>query len=57
MPFTVATVDQTAEMLGVSTRSVRRWIDDGSLPAFRIHGHLLRIKVADIEALLEPVTS
>jgi molybdopterin-binding protein len=32
------TVGQAAELLGVSTDTVRRWIDDGQIPAVRSSG-------------------
>jgi excisionase family DNA binding protein len=52
------TINAAAEYLGVSVRTVRRPISSGELPAYRIgggRGRLLRINVADIEALLVPV--
>lgn len=39
---------------GVSDRTVRRWIADGRLPAVKVAGRLLRIRRADLEALLQP---
>ena len=44
-----------AEILGVSVDTVRRRIADGSLPAERIGPRLLRVRRADVEALLAPV--
>jgi len=46
--FTVANV---AQSLGVSTRTVRRWIDAGNLIAHRFNG-VLRISDADLQAFL-----
>lgn len=48
-------IQDAAEVLGVSTRTVRRYIADGSLPAERVHGRLLRVRVTDVEALCQPV--
>ena len=45
------TIDETAEILNVSTRTVRRLIESGELWAHRIRG-LVRISDADIAAYL-----
>ena len=45
------TITQIADCLGVSTRTVRRWIHDGPLVAHRING-LVRISEADFAAFL-----
>jgi len=53
----VLTTAQAAEILQVSTRTIRRMIDRGALPAFRLAGgRELRIRKADILRGLEPVT-
>jgi excisionase family DNA binding protein len=48
-------IDQAAEQLGVSTRTVRRLIASGDLPAYRVSRELVRIKPEHLETLLEPV--
>jgi excisionase family DNA binding protein len=45
------TVTETAEMLGVCTRTVRRWIDRGELIAHRF-GNAVRIAEPDLRAFL-----
>ena len=45
------TVEQIAERLSVSTRTVRRWISDGELVAYRL-GRAVRIDEPDLEAFL-----
>lgn len=45
--FTPATL---ADWWGCSERQVRKMIDTGTLPAFRLGGKLLRIKPEDVEA-------
>ena len=45
------TLAETAEMLRVSTRTVRRWIDSGKLVAHR-PGGVVRIGEADLRAFL-----
>lgn len=50
--------EDAAEYAGVTVRTVRRYIAEGKLPASRLAGHrLLRIRVADIDALFEPVVT
>lgn len=49
------TIQETAEILCVTTRSVRLWIADGSLPAQRLHGKAIRINPADLRSLLRPI--
>ena len=45
------TIEQIADSLDASTRSVRRWIANGLLIAHRING-LVRISEADFQAFL-----
>jgi excisionase family DNA binding protein len=45
------TINETAEILNASSRTVRRLIDSGALPVHRI-GRLVRISNADIATLL-----
>ena len=42
------TIEEAAGQLGCSTRTLRRRIDDGSLPAFR-DGRLVRMRDVDLE--------
>ena len=44
-------VDDVAEQLGVSSKTVRRWIAAGDLPAHRL-GRQLRISEADLAAFI-----
>ena len=50
-PETFYTVPHIAEYLGVSGRSVRRWIHDGELTAHHF-GRAVRIAKSSIEAFL-----
>ena len=51
----VITVAEAAERLGVHHMTIRRWIREGKLRAFRIPGDVRRFVDADeIEALREP---
>ena len=44
-------IDETAEYLGVCERTIRRLINKGELPAFRI-GRSLRIRKKDLQQFL-----
>lgn len=41
-----------AEILGVTPRSVYRFINDGDLPAYRI-GRVIRLQRADVDAFID----
>lgn len=50
------TLQSAAEQLGVSEKSVRRYVALGKLPAYRVGGRrLLRIDEADLDRLIERV--
>jgi excisionase family DNA binding protein len=46
------TIDETAELFGTSSRSLRRIIASGALPVHRLRGRLIRISDVDIAAFL-----
>lgn len=46
---------RAAEYLDMTERSVRRYIADGNLPAFRLGPREIRIKQTDLDALLRPI--
>jgi len=48
-------LQQAAGDLGVSVKTIRRWIANGTLPAERVGPRLLRVNRADVEALSTPV--
>jgi len=47
-------LEAAAERLDIDVRTVRRFIAGGQLPAFRV-GRLLKVDVADVDALARPV--
>lgn len=47
-PDDIVTVSDAAEILGVSVSSIKRWVDDGMLPAVKTSGGHRRIKVSDL---------
>ena len=48
-------VDIAASLMGVSHWTVRRWITAGALPARKLPSGGLRVAVADLEEVGEPV--
>jgi excisionase family DNA binding protein len=48
------TVAEAALILHVSSSTVWRWIDSGILPAFRLGPKNIRIRKADLEAVVKP---
>mgnify|MGYP000028146389 FL=1 len=51
------TIAQIAETYAVSTKTVRRWITQYELEAWRLPGgRLLRIDSASLDRVIEPVT-
>jgi excisionase family DNA binding protein len=54
-PRTLISIDEAAELLGCTTRSVRRWIADGDLVAYRIKNKLIRLDLDDVYGLLRPI--
>jgi excisionase family DNA binding protein len=41
---------------GVADRTLRDWVADGRLPAFRLPGGQIRVSVEDVQALFVKVT-
>ncbi len=51
-------VRQAADLISVSTRTIRRYIEQQRLPAYRVAGQpTIRIKREDVEALLQPIAT
>ena len=48
------TVNQTAELLGVSRLTIRRRISDGTINAYRV-GRFIRIPRTELDKLLSPI--
>jgi len=46
------TISQAAQLLGISTRSMRRIIDRGDLPAVRLSPRMVRISPVELQAYL-----
>ncbi len=48
-------LQEAADYCGVSYRTMRRWIADGRLNAFRVGPRLLKVTITDLNALHQPV--
>lgn len=49
------TLHEAAERVGVSTRTLRRYIADGRLTAYRIGPRIIRVDPADLEQIQRPM--
>lgn len=43
---------ETAERLGITLRTLYRFIDEGQIPAFKF-GRVIRLKASDVDAFIE----
>jgi len=43
-------LEEAAECMSVSVKTIRRWIANGTLPAYRCGKRAIRIKLEDLEA-------
>jgi excisionase family DNA binding protein len=48
-------ISEGAEVLGVSCKTIRRYIAAGKLPAYRVGPRLIKIDAADLDSLFQPV--
>lgn len=46
---------KAAELVAVSVSTIYRWIDDGTLRAYRVGGTRYRLSARDVRALVEEV--
>lgn len=53
----MVTIAAAANYLSVSVPTVRRMIQRGELPAVRLSPQVIRVRVADLDALGEPVAN
>ncbi len=51
------TLAEGADRLGVSTKTIRRRIADGTLTGYRFGPHLIRLRAAELDATLREVPS
>jgi excisionase family DNA binding protein len=53
-PRVWCTQQQAADHYQIDLKTLRRWISEGKIPAFRV-GRQIRIKIADLDALAEQI--
>jgi excisionase family DNA binding protein len=51
----LASIQDTADYLGTSTKTVRRYIAAGRLKAYRMGDRALRVDLDQLDALLQPI--
>lgn len=50
------TLNEAAVILGCSTRTVRRFIEDGALTKYRLGPRLIKVDLNELDALLVPIS-
>jgi excisionase family DNA binding protein len=50
-----ASLDAAAEYIGVSPKTLRRRIADGEITGYRIGARLIRVDLAELDALASPI--
>jgi excisionase family DNA binding protein len=50
-----APIDEAAQRIGVSTRTIRRRIADGSLTGYRFGPRIIRVDLEEVDSLLKPI--
>ena len=50
-------LDEAADMMSLSTRTIRRRISDGTIPAYQCGRRAIRIRVDELEAALRRMPS
>jgi excisionase family DNA binding protein len=55
MPQRLESLTVAAKYANVSTRSLRRYIAAGRLRGYRVGPRLIKVDIADLEAILVPV--
>ncbi len=48
-------VNDAADYTGVSTSTIRRYIENGRLRAYRMGQRLVKVQQADLDALMRPI--
>lgn len=49
------TIKSAAEYAGVSTKTIRRWIAEGRLCAYRLGPKLIKVDLDQLEAMFRPI--
>jgi len=53
----LVTLTEAASYAGISTKTIRRRIADGSLAGYRMGPRLIRVDLNEVDALLRPIPS
>jgi excisionase family DNA binding protein len=48
-------IEEAAEIMSLSTRTIRRRISDGTIPAYQCGRRPIRIRLDELEAALRPI--
>lgn len=48
-------LDEAAQIMSLSTRTIRRRISDGTIPAYQCGTRPIRIRLDELEAALRPI--
>ena len=48
-------LEEAADVMSVSSKTIRRWIAAGTLPAYRCGKRAIRIRVEDLESAPKPI--
>jgi excisionase family DNA binding protein len=51
----LASIPNAADYLGVSTKTIRRWISSGRVVGYRAGPRLIRVDLAELDAMLRPI--
>lgn len=51
----LGSIAYAAESADLSTRTIRRYIADGRLTGYRVGPRLVKVDLADLEALMRPI--
>lgn len=54
---TYVSLDEAAEIMSLSTRTIRRRISDGTIPAYQCGRRPIRIRLDELEAALRRIPS
>lgn len=52
-PAQYETLKQAAERLEMGVSTLRRWIAEGKLTAYRLNSRVVRLKVSEVDAMMQ----
>lgn len=48
-------IPHAADRVGVSTRTIRRWISQGQLTAYRMGSRMIRLDAGEVDLRMQPI--